>query len=93
VYGSEGAVELKNPPETHVIHSKRGAIAHDNPMHSFPQRFAQAYLIEIDEFVDCIGGKAPGVTVADSVNSLLVAEACKRSEELGVPVTLQPFKA
>jgi hypothetical protein len=38
VFGSEGMLQVANPPKTHLVVSRQEGIAHDNPMHSFPQR-------------------------------------------------------
>ena len=50
-------------------------------------RFAQAYLIEVDHFSDVIAGKIPvQVTVEDSINSTRIAEACGKASATGAPV-------
>lgn len=80
-------LQLNNLPRTQVVLSTAQGIAHDNPVHSFPQRFAEAYLLEVEEFGDVMAGvKPPGVTVHDSVNSTRVAEACGLSASKGQPV-------
>ena len=80
-------LQLNNQPTTHVVTSTVHGIAHDNPVHSFPQRFAAAYLLEVDEFSAVMTGKkAPVVSVEDSVNSTRVAEACRLSAPKGAPV-------
>jgi myo-inositol 2-dehydrogenase/D-chiro-inositol 1-dehydrogenase len=50
VFGSKGMLQLGYLPKTQVVLSSVKGISHDNPVHSFPQRFAQAYLSEVDEF-------------------------------------------
>ena len=82
-------VQLNNPPRTQVVRASPQGVTHDNPLHSFPQRFAEAYLLEVDEFADVMsGGRSPAVTVADSVNSTRVAEACRLSVPTGQPVRM-----
>lgn len=82
-------MSLSNPPRTHVVAASAQGVTHDNPLHSFPQRFAEAYLLEVDEFADVMSGaKPPAVTVADSVNSTRVAEACRLSALKGQPVLI-----
>ncbi len=89
VFGSKGMVQLTNLPRTQVVVSSPHGTAHDNPVHSFPQRFAEAYVLEVDEFSDVMAGtKPPSVTVADSVNATRVAEACRFSASKGQPVAL-----
>lgn len=83
-------LQLTNLPRTQVVVSSAQGISHDNPVHSFPQRFAEAYLLEVEAFADVMSGaKAPEVTVADSVNSTRVAEACRMSAAKGQPVALK----
>lgn len=87
--GSKGVVSLNNPPRTQVVRTSAQGVTHDTPPHSFPQRFAEAYLLEVDEFTDVMSGAIlPAVTVADSVNSTRVAEACRLSAPKGQPVLM-----
>lgn len=52
----------------------------------WPQRFEQAYLDEVQIWVDAIGrGEATGPSAWDGYMSLVVAEACIRSAESGLP--------
>jgi myo-inositol 2-dehydrogenase/D-chiro-inositol 1-dehydrogenase len=87
VFGSTGMLQLTNLPTTQVVLSSVNGISHDNPVHSFPQRFAQAYLLEVDEFTQVMQGvKPPSVTMEDSLNSVRVAEACRLSVPKALPV-------
>lgn len=50
------------------------------------RRFAEAYLLEVDQFVETTRGRPPSVTVEDSVNSSMVADLCKLAVKQGAPV-------
>lgn len=53
---------------------------------NWQQRFAQAYLDEVQAWIDAIGNnEATGPSVWDGYMSLVVAEACIRSAEAGTP--------
>lgn len=82
-------LQVNNLPRTQVVTSSAQGISHDNPVHSFPQRFHEAYLLEVDAFAEVMAGTTrPEVTVTDSVNSTRVAEACRLSANRGLPVAL-----
>lgn len=38
VFGSDGALEVKNMASTTLVSSSKAGIQYDNPVHSFPQR-------------------------------------------------------
>ncbi len=55
---------------------------------NWPQRFAHAYIDEVQAWIDAIGQKdATGPSAWDGYMSLVVAEACIRSAETGQPQT------
>ncbi|TFJ80483.1 hypothetical protein NSK_008224 [Nannochloropsis salina CCMP1776] len=90
VCGTEGMLYIKNELNTHVVSvTAAGGIAHANPVNSFPERFARAYVMEVEDFGKILNGKsAPTITCEDSINSTRVAQACGRSVIDGRPVPL-----
>ena len=53
-------------------------------------RFADAYRLEMEEFVDCaLTGRKPGVTVYDGTKATLVTYAITDSFHTGKPVTVK----
>ena len=56
---------------------------------SFPERFREAYLLEMQEFVDCVRtGRTPGTTVYDGVRSTAVGYATTEAWRTGRPVQI-----
>ncbi|MDX9860952.1 MAG: Gfo/Idh/MocA family oxidoreductase, partial [Rhodospirillales bacterium] len=78
-----------NRTDTTVEISDGGGVTSDKPMNFFLERYADAYRIELDHFLDCLEGK--GVPLAgggDGLRSLLLADAAAQSLKTGRPVKL-----
>ncbi len=91
-YGYEIVVEITGEAgkARTISHSspvlRRGHTASQGVSPDWPQRFAQAYLNEVQIWVDAIrGGQPTGPSAWDGYMSLVVAEACIRSVESGLP--------
>lgn len=57
---------------------------------NFPQRFEEAYLLEMKEFIDCIReNRKPGITVYDGTKATVVAYAITESFRTGKPVKVE----
>ena len=55
----------------------------------FPQRFAEAYLLEMQEFINCVcEGRKPGVTVYDGTKSTAIAFGTTEAWKSGKVVAL-----
>lgn len=85
IVGTEGTIRISPVPEKNlaVLYNKEGAV--QECVESFPIRFSEAYLLEMQEFVDCVlEGRKPGVTVYDGTKSTDIAfkttEAWKTGE-------------
>ncbi|HJC20245.1 MAG TPA: Gfo/Idh/MocA family oxidoreductase, partial [Candidatus Butyricicoccus avicola] len=62
IIGTEGTIRISAIPEKNqaMIFNSNGAVT--ECVGSFPERFAEAYLLEMQEFIDCVcEGKQPGV--------------------------------
>ena len=58
-------------------------------MGSFQERFEEAYLIEVQEFVDCVlQGKTPGVSVYDGTKSTAIGYATTEAWKTGKAVKI-----
>ena len=67
---------------------RRGATIAQAVPPNWPQRFSQAYIDEAQIWVDSVRNGAPtGPSAWDGYMSLVVAEACLRSTETGLPET------
>ena len=66
IIGTEGSIRVSPVPAKNLamIYDKTGAV--QECVRNFPERFQEAYVEEMKEFVDCVmNGKTPGVVVHD----------------------------
>lgn len=88
VIGDEGAVQVGYFRQTPVRLLDRSGVHHDMTR-TFPQRFGDAFVDELQAFVDCIEQDVePAVTGADSRATLAVGLAATQAMHLGAPVGL-----
>jgi len=80
VFGSEGCVMVGNPKPTEVtINSAKGTKS-DKPLYFFIERYQEAYLAEMEEFIKCIKeNKEPSVGGFDGKISVQMGYAAKES--------------
>ena len=72
VFGSGGSVVVGNKTPTEVVIHNAESIQHDKPLHFFLERYQEAYLAEMGEFVasilddrtPCVGGADGKISVA-----------------------------
>jgi len=89
VFGDNGMVQVENKPTTSCVVSDRNGVHNDNIMYSFPQRFEEAYYLELDHFVSVVAdGATPRVSHIDCRNAFIIAEAAKRSADSHSPIKL-----
>jgi myo-inositol 2-dehydrogenase/D-chiro-inositol 1-dehydrogenase len=89
VFGSSGMVAVGNrTPDSHVYFN--AAEAHSaKPHYFFLERYEEAYLREMREFVECIRkGTAPSVSGRDGLMALVMGLAAKKSLAEKRPVKL-----
>lgn len=88
VIGDEGAVQVGYFRQTPVRLLDRGGVHHDMAR-TFPERFDDAFVAELQAFVDCVRHDVePPVTGADSRATLAVGIAATRAMHEGMPVDL-----
>ena len=90
VFGSGGMLLAGNKTQTTVQASTASqAGAGDVLLHTFIERYAEAYAAEIDHFVECLHSKTvPLTNFADGVEALRIAEAALESMHTGRSVRL-----
>jgi myo-inositol 2-dehydrogenase / D-chiro-inositol 1-dehydrogenase len=84
VIGTKGMIRIAATPEKNklTVFNENGVIRPTSQ--SFPERFREAYVDEIKDFVRCIReNEQPEVTAADGLRSTQVALACQKSFEQG----------
>ena len=90
VFGSNGSfLAVENMQKDNVVAGTPSGLGRSGLVHSFPQRFNEAYQIELDKFVDMIAGIAePPVKSNQAIMASIVAEAALQSAVKGTVVRL-----
>jgi myo-inositol 2-dehydrogenase/D-chiro-inositol 1-dehydrogenase len=83
VFGAEGMLTVENPPEALASGAAAG------PVPFFAERYADAYRLEMQAFVDALrAGAPPPVGVVDSILAVEAALAARQSVEEGRSVRI-----
>ena len=90
IFGTQGMVQVGNVPEHSAIVATKTGLYHARLQYSFPQRFQQAFGLELDAFADTllIDGATWPVTAQQCVNVQRCADAARQSCETGRIVDL-----
>ena len=89
IVGTDGILRISAVPEKNLamVYNVHGACT--ECVGSFPERFAEAYLNELQEFVDCaLEGRQPGTTVYDGTKSTIIGYAATEAWKTGKIVKL-----
>jgi myo-inositol 2-dehydrogenase/D-chiro-inositol 1-dehydrogenase len=88
-HGSKGMAQIGNDLESNLVLSTDNGVSGAKPQHFFLERYEKAYRIELENFIDCIEGKAePIANTFDGLQSILLADAAAESVATGKPVRL-----
>ena len=89
-FGATGLLQARNQHATSVAASNQTTTgAAGRVQDFFLQRYADAYRLELDAFIDTItSGKAPSPDLADGVAALVLADAALQSLTSGTTVTI-----
>ncbi|MGP1395355.1 MAG: inositol 2-dehydrogenase [Inquilinaceae bacterium] len=84
-FGSKGMVRSKNRrPTTVERYGATATAARDPLLNFFIERYAEAYVHEIDDFIDAVEqGRPPSVTFEDGRRALILADAAIESRKTG----------
>jgi myo-inositol 2-dehydrogenase/D-chiro-inositol 1-dehydrogenase len=89
VHGSAGRLLAGNRTPTTVELADANAVAADKPLHFFLERYADAYRIELNAFLDAVSNGTPmPVGAEDGRQALVLADAALRSLQEGRPVRI-----
>lgn len=80
IVGTKGAIRISPVPQKNlaILYTEQGVVT--ECVEAFPERFDEAYLAEMKEFIACIReGRKPEVTVYDGTRSTQVAYAATES--------------
>jgi myo-inositol 2-dehydrogenase/D-chiro-inositol 1-dehydrogenase len=84
IFGSGGSVAVGNKTPTEVTIHNADSIQSDKPLHFFLERYQEAYLAEMKEFVTCVlENKPPSVGGADGKISVAMGYAALESIRRG----------
>lgn len=84
IVGTEGTLRISPVPEKNLcmIYDKNGAVK--ECVSGFPERFSEAYLREMEEFIHCVStGVKPEVTVYDGTKSTQIGFATTEAWKKG----------
>ncbi len=85
--GSLGQVAITNDTESSAVISDKDGVHSEKPLHFFLERYMDAYVAEITEFIDCIVNDKPvNVGIDCGLQPVLIALAAKKSLDCGLPV-------
>ena len=84
IVGTEGSIRISAVPEKNLAQLYNGNGVCTECVQGFPERFADAYLAEMEEFANCaLAGKQPGVSVYDGSMSTLIGYATTEAWKTG----------
>ncbi len=89
IVGSEGTLQVGYLRNRRFLLVNKSGVSHD-VVPSWVERFAEAFVHELQHFVDCvIDNKTPLVTGIDGKKALEIAFAATESCQKGIPITLE----
>jgi myo-inositol 2-dehydrogenase/D-chiro-inositol 1-dehydrogenase len=89
VFGSAGMALVTNKTPDNVVRSDAAGVHSALPLYFFVERYAEAYVVEMLEFVQCIReNKTPSVVGLDGRIPVVMGYAAKKSYEEHRPVRL-----
>ena len=87
VHGSKGRLMAGNHTPTSVEKADSASVSTDKPLHFFLERYADAYRVEMNAFLEALAKKKPmPVGAEDGRKALVLAEAALKSQRSGKPV-------
>lgn len=88
-FGSLGQIAVANDAASTAVISDANGVTAEKPLYFFLERYMQAYVKEVSEFVRCIEEDRPvPVGIEDGLQVVVIGLAAKRSLQTGAPVRL-----
>ena len=89
IVGTEGTIRISAVPEKNLARLYNANGVCTECVQGFPERFADAYLAEMEEFALCaLEGRQPGVSVYDGTKSTLIGYATTEAWKTGKAVKI-----
>lgn len=93
VFGSEGQVSISNDTASSAVLSNEDGVTAEKPLYFFLERYMQAYVEEMNQFVDSIENDKPVPANADDgLKAVLIGLAAKKSYREKRPVKISEIK-
>ena len=93
-FGRKGQVAVSNDTESTAVISDADGVHAEKPLYFFLQRYMQAYVDEVSEFIDCIvNDKEVNVGIDCGLQPVLIGLAAKRSLAQNRPVKIAEIAA
>ncbi len=90
VFGSKGGIEALNEAPCQIQVRTREGVRSENPHYFFLERYHQAYVAELEEFLSCIrDDRDPAVSGRDGLIPLLIGIAATTSMRENRPVRVE----
>jgi myo-inositol 2-dehydrogenase/D-chiro-inositol 1-dehydrogenase len=94
VFGSAGMAVVANKTPDNVVQSDAGGVHSARPLYFFVERYAEAYVEEMREFIQCIlNDKTPPVSGADARIPVIMGYAAKKSYAENRPIRIDEVDA
>ncbi len=90
IVGTEGHIRIAGVPWKNraMVYNQNGACT--ECIENFPQRFAEAYLLEMVDFIDCIrNNRKPEITVYDGTKATAITFAATESFHDGKTISIE----
>lgn len=88
-FGSLGQIAVANDAASTAVISDANGVTAEKPLYFFLERYMQAYVKEVSEFVRCIEeDRSVPVGIEDGLQAVVIGLAAKRSLQTGAPVRL-----
>lgn len=92
-FGSKGVLKADNQIVNTVTYQAENGALQDNPPYFFIERYMNAYVNEYKSFIAAFENKKPvECSLKDGIKAQLIAVACKKSLDTGLPVKVEELK-
>jgi myo-inositol 2-dehydrogenase/D-chiro-inositol 1-dehydrogenase len=89
-FGELGMLRAENATPTRVERADRGGFTTEPALPFFLERYAEAYRLELADFMKALDGEAVQLANGhDGLKALALADAAQRSHDTGLPVAVQ----
>jgi myo-inositol 2-dehydrogenase / D-chiro-inositol 1-dehydrogenase len=94
IHGPKGTISTENMTNNRVVVSDAAGIHAPKPLYFFPERYREAYIVEMREFVDAVlNDKTPPVTGLDGRAPVVMGLAALKSVAENRPVKLSEISS